>query len=77
MDFYTNPPRPLEEPDGVPTVPTITPRPKETTRDHVVDKIIEKFLFVSLPLPASTTKGDDPELSLASMATNLRKLNAR
>jgi hypothetical protein len=64
---------------------------KDTTKDHIVDKLIESVLSVSLP--SSTTArsngvsnnitqksknlSDEPDFSLSILAFNLRKLNAR
>lgn len=58
----------------------------ESTKDHIIDKVIEKILAVSIPVsPSSKRKSSgasqpasaDPDFSLAIMASNIRKLNSR
>lgn len=54
-----------------------------TTKDHIVDKVIEKILAASLP-EISSNKDESPkkskqqsELSLSVLASSIRKLNSR
>lgn len=64
---------------------------KDTLKDHIVDKLIENVLSVSLPSSTAVQSNDvlnntiekpaipsdEPDFSLSILASNLRKLNAR